>query len=98
MTPFLEVIKSSVIVGSIAGIVRVLLHPSKHWKEKISIFVMSIFLASLVGIWIDDLQINLSYHSTIVGAVALLGKEILETLITYSPTFIKSYLKKFSEK
>ena len=88
----IEGIKSSLIVGVLAGVIRVLINPDRNWKEKIIIFMLSITFGVLVGILVQDLQINEMYKSSITAAASLLGKETMQTFIEYTPQIIKVYL------
>lgn len=89
----LDGIKSSLIVGVLAGLIRILISPDKNWKEKIIIFVLSVVIGVLVGILVQDLKIDEMYKSSIIAAASLLGKETMQTLIEYTPKLIKIYLK-----
>lgn len=88
-------LRSSFAVGIIAGLLRVLVHPDKHWKEKVGIFTMSILLAVLVAIILDDWKVNYEYRSAIIAATALLGKEALEATIKYTPTAVRNFINKY---
>lgn len=94
----LKALESSMILGSIAGAIRVFLAPERHWKEKIGVFIMSLLLANLAGILVKDLEINPVYQTSIIAGVALIGREVLETLIKITPSLLKKYLTKKIEK
>jgi hypothetical protein len=89
----IEAIKSSLLVGALAGTIRVFIHPDKNWKEKIFIFILSVTIGVLLGILVQDLQIDNMYKSSIIAAGSLLGKETMQTLIDYTPKLVRTYIK-----
>lgn len=90
----IETLKAALPVGFLAAMIRVLLHPDKRIGTRITIFSCSLFIAALVGIWVNDMQVPTTWRSIATGGAALVGKEILETIFEYTPTLVKTLLRK----
>jgi hypothetical protein len=75
-----ETLISSGILGVIAGTVRALLNPEATFLKTMSVLVASILLAQLVGLITKDIEFVSSYRDAIIGASALVSKEVFEYL------------------
>lgn len=89
---YIEVFFQTFILSLLASLVRLFFYKNETFWKTVWNFIGGILFGVMAGYLANTIEAIKDYDKVITAFAALLGKEIIESLIKYIPLFIKNAL------
>jgi hypothetical protein len=80
-TQWMSAVASSVVVASLAAVIRIIFSPRRGWVHSMGTFFGGVMVGTLVGYIVSDIGPLRDYSSAIVAAVSIGAREVVEWIL-----------------